>query len=67
MCERERERVCVRERERCVCERESDDDEVQTEQPYSDYRDRHISPALTAQREPYLPIMYPWRRERESE
>ncbi len=50
-----------------MCERESDDDEVQTEQPYSDYRDRHISPALTAQREPYLPIMYPWRRERESE
>ncbi len=38
----------------------------QTEQPYSDYRDGQISPALAAislaaQREPYLPILYQWR------
>ncbi len=36
------------------------------EQPYSDYRDGQISPAMAAQREPYLPVLYPWRRERES-
>ncbi len=35
------------------------------EQPYSDYRDGQISPAMAAQREPYLPVLYPWRRERE--
>ncbi len=35
------------------------------EQPYSDYRDRQISPAMAAQREPYLPVLYPWTRERE--
>ncbi len=34
------------------------------EQPYSDYRDGQISPAMAAQREPYLPVLYPWRRER---
>ncbi len=28
------------------------------EQPYSDYRDGQISPAMAAQREPYLPILY---------
>ncbi len=37
------------------------------EQPYSDYRDGQISPAMAAQREPYLPVLYPWRRERERE
>ncbi len=37
------------------------------EQPYSDYRDGQISPAMAAQREPYLPVLYPWRRERETE
>ncbi len=35
------------------------------EQPYSDYRDGQISPAMAAQREPYLPVLYPWRRGRE--
>ena len=33
------------------------DDEVQTEQSYSDYRDGQISTALAAQREPYLPLL----------
>ncbi len=28
------------------------------EQPYSDYRDEQISPAMAAQIEPYLPILY---------
>ncbi len=37
------------------------------EQPYSDYRDGQISPAMAAQREPYLPVLYPWRRERDRE
>ncbi len=36
------------------------DRERKTEQPYSDYRDRQISPALAAQREPYLSILSPW-------
>ncbi len=35
------------------------------EQPYSDYRDGQISPAMAAHREPYLPVLYPWTRERE--
>ncbi len=35
------------------------------EQPYCEYRDGQISPAMAAQREPYLPVLYPWRRERE--
>ncbi len=37
------------------------------EQPYSDYRDGQISPALAAQRETYLPVLYPWTRERDRE
>ncbi len=37
------------------------------EQPYSDYRDGQISPAMAAQREPYLPVLYPRRRERDRE
>ncbi len=36
------------------------------EQPYSDYRDGQISPAMAAQREPYLPVLLPMdERERE--
>ncbi len=36
------------------------------EQPYSDYRDGQISPAMAAQREPYLPVLLPMeKRERE--
>ncbi len=35
------------------------------EQPYSDYRDGQISPAMAAQREPYLPVLLPMeKRER---
>ncbi len=38
------------------------------EQPYSDYRDGQISPAMAAQREPYLPVLLPMeKRERERE
>ncbi len=37
---------------------DSESSVCECEQPYSDYRDGQISPAMAAQREPYLPILY---------